>query len=372
MIIGPWENQLWASNLDGQKHDDFTFEGGTSEAEIYLRFTITGLETGYDENVVALYLTPSGTDDYEVGTVLDPFNRADNPIDVGQPLWEVIGTNPMPSIVSNRVTVPTGTVAAAYWNDLFDADQEASLLFDVGDATYDVTFLIARAADPSANPLDSYALLMSVALDVWQLTADGSTPLDEGTLPFTPQGLKLVCEGDQISAYLWDGADWQELTTVTDSTWTADGYILWLAGSISTGELYIDDWDGGILVPDVWEDADTVSLLFTPSGIEEGYDQATVPLVFTPLSDEYITHEYIDTGTAVCLFTPSGSEEHTTYDAATALVLFTPSGEDVIEHPCFSGEGVADINWTASSDYRWDSEADVRWMAVMHIGAGVC
>lgn len=142
---------------------------------------------------------------------------------------------------------------------------------------------------------------------------------------------------------------------------------LW-AGNLN-GQSYDDaTFEGGNV------DESVVLLTLTVSGSDEmhgvQYDADTAFVLFTPSSVDERTQ--YDIATVILLFSPSGTDSYHTLDTATLYLYLTPSSVDILEHPCFAGEGFADINWTGSSNYRWESEAFERWEAYLHIGAGRC
>lgn len=88
--------------------------------------TISGTPTVGGDSTFTIRLTDSSANHVDKSCSMcvnfvasDDFNRANGPIDVGQPEWVTFASGGIPNIVSNQVQlgVPSGTVPFCFWND---------------------------------------------------------------------------------------------------------------------------------------------------------------------------------------------------------------------------------------------------------------
>ncbi len=194
---------------------------------------------------------------------------------------------------------------------------------------------------------------------VWNLAGVASY-LDAGFVPDEDEVYHVVLNYDAIAERLSLWVNGEELDFVTGIT-TLGGSDAWAIGRYNnsdvtcfagwvqnaaiypgplTGERIAAHYDAGLGLGGPGEtaqfvDSATITLTFTPSGVDEyegaaggeTTDSGTITLLLVPSVAEVFAA--VDTGTISLVFTPSGTELREIVDTGTALVTLSPSGTDV-------------------------------------------
>jgi len=131
------------------------------------------------------------------------------------------------------------------------------------------------------------------------------------------------------NARYWNGTVWASVGVSIPYTVNTriSSLIAQLALTSSGTDIYTP------LTGAVTTDADTASLVFTPSATEVAadVDAATATLVFTASGAEI--QASVEAATTPAVFTPSGTDVKAQIEAATAALLFTPSAAEIREIP---------------------------------------
>jgi hypothetical protein len=185
-----------------------------------------------------------------VGTVLDPFTRADN-ASIGA-AWTTIVFGANPRIVSNTVApLGTGAYSGAYWN--------AGVLGPDFDCFIDITTMVAGTYASvfgrwTVGGAGYVVQANATTIAIREFAGGSGTDLASAAATFASGdkvGIRMV--GTNISAYKYTAGAWNQtpLLTASDATISAAGFLGWYSGDSAAGGTRLDNFGGGVYVPDV-------------------------------------------------------------------------------------------------------------------------
>lgn len=200
---------------------------------------------------------------FPLSAVLDNFNRTDaTSLGANWTVGMDFGGTDNPHIISNQTGFPSGESRWAYFYynvSTYGPDCEVYIDVSVTATTCDSLALGLRVVNPGAT-YDGYIL----AIDPETSTNNGGVlRIDDGVstqlgAAFSQQldsgdsaGMSMI--GTTIRVYFNnDGAGWTEITSRTDGTYTAAGYLqnYWSTDDTS---LRYDNFGGGTVTTSIWQ-----------------------------------------------------------------------------------------------------------------------
>ena len=253
---------------------------------------IEGLETT-DTATVALALQPGVALAFPTVGVIDDFNRGS--IGANWPVFP-FGANSM-VLTGNQLVSASADFRGNYYAPAqFGPDQEAFItLVDFPTAfAFKGVHLYLRVQTPDISATDGYKLhflYVNGSVSHWGMeritdgASGGFVAYGDDVTPIYADGdivgARIV--GNTITMYRFRNGVWQVLGSATDSPYVGAGYVALSTDDAGT----IDNFGAGtrVVAPDTFHGVDsaTISLLLTPSAVEEHTitDRATVALTFT-------------------------------------------------------------------------------------------
>ena len=177
--------------------------------------------------------------------VLDDFDRANGPLGANWTADITAEGFAMPNIVSNECDM--AGFDSAWWNvESFAADCEVFCTIITNPDNEGRIY--ARLADVGTGTGHGYEFAWGGgASGLSRLNGDGgdrtTIVFPTGYAPAVGDRVALTCVGDTISCYKDTGSGWEFVTSGTDSTYTAGGFLgIW---SQNNTVMVIDDFGGG-------------------------------------------------------------------------------------------------------------------------------
>jgi hypothetical protein len=259
--------------------------------------------------------------------VLDNFNRANGALGAN---WTG-GLRPSAAtapVITGNAMVAGSVTSTAWWNQSsFGPDCEAYATVVTGNIA---PTLFARVQNPGASNVSGYlfqAQGMSAGF-IQSITNDAVTTIGGGSfqIPANTTKIGLSVVGNTISAWGYTNGAWAVITTRTDSTYSAAGYIGVSLGASSLDSF--DDFGGGTYVVAAGgETASVVVAAGTPiSGTDTSGAVTEATAMAVQIADTSPINE-IETSTTVGLIsgTDSGTiAENASVDVKVQLLVVEP------------------------------------------------
>lgn len=323
----------------------------TDDATVYLTLTASGIEfqgAEYSDSET-VYLDLQVTE-IPFGVLIDDFTGSDGSIDGRTALngdtWHVEQGGSV-AISGNQIGSAFG---GAMLNGPYGPDVRVWITV-VTPPTGDWDNYLQLSARFNGTAL--YALLLYPGTDTNLRTVltNPFTWIDWQSVTVTA-GDKIALEviGNHVRAYHYTGGAWTLVSDEIDNTLSAAGAIGFVRDPIGGGDIVVDDFGGGTVIPEFAElvDSATVYLDLQPSSAEiiEALDAAEVYLNIEASGTELVERTYQDAATANLVHTPSSVEVHEVTDEATVYLTLTPSSEEAVE---FTDAGTIYLVSTPSS-----------------------
>lgn len=188
--------------------------------------------------------------------VLDDFNRADGALGANWPS-SVIEFNTKCVIVSNAAKAADASRNDARWTASFGPDSEAYGTVSIVPANTLGQYLYVRIANPNSATMNCYAIKFTrfdgapdtrVAYQRFDSGVATTLGANETGFPSPVAGQKyfLDATGSTITGHLFDSGAWTDISSRSDATYSAAGYIGMGFQSNSAGQM--DDFGGGTVV----------------------------------------------------------------------------------------------------------------------------
>lgn len=203
--------------------------------------------------VVTLVLLPHLAFAFGSTAVLDDFNRADGALGSGWTAAVDAQHVGAPVISTNTAKGTTnGGLNEAYWNASTMGPASEAYLTLGGTANGEDMMVYCRVTSPGASS-NGYAVLYRPSgpfMRVRRIDSGAFTSLGaDTTITALGDGDKIgiECNGSSITAYKYTSATWSSVVSVTDSTYSAAGYIGMAIGDSGSNAATGDDFGGGTL-----------------------------------------------------------------------------------------------------------------------------
>ncbi|HWE10859.1 MAG TPA: Ig-like domain repeat protein [Solirubrobacteraceae bacterium] len=191
--------------------------------------------TGSSSSATTVTVQAGGTTTFPTTPILDTFSQSAGPLSSN---WQSPGLQDAGtvSVAASGQTISSGGAASAIWKATsFGANQEAYLTVPVLPAAGHYFQVAGRVSSLTGSTVSMYFLQVTPSKNLWdlrkKLNGASSTSMGTFTAPFAAgdsAGLQL--NGSTITAWHESGGSWTSVGSVTDTSITAGGYVVFTLG----------------------------------------------------------------------------------------------------------------------------------------------